>query len=257
MQFQHMELILQSVDDLKCIVDVFASVVGTIAIQCHEDGIKISGMDPSHISLLQIDIDGSKVSYTCKKNTTLTLYSEVLQKILHTAKSTDQIMIYNHEKDIEHLVIILKNQERVQTYEIPLLHDDSDMIEATYIDYDVQFQMSSKTLHETCSLFQKISCENIVFTNPENNIIIKATSDLCSTETRLSAEENSESSLHIIKNEDTIEQEFSLSYISVFSKLQAISDKVSISVSEKTPILFHYTFSIGEAHFYVAPKFDD
>ena len=67
-----MELILNSVHELKCVIDVFSSIVTTITLQCSEDCITISGIDPSHISLLQVVIDGSNVSYSCTKSITLT-----------------------------------------------------------------------------------------------------------------------------------------------------------------------------------------
>ena len=172
-------------------------------------------------------------------------------------------MIYNKEDDIEHLIIILKSPERVQTYEIPLLNDESETVEASGMDYKVKFSVSSKTFNDSCSMFQKLGCENIIFSNPNNSIIIKSTCDMCSTQTLLQCEENADQdtdtkcSLQFFDNEEEIDLQFSLAYIHIFSKLHAISNKVNISLSQNFPILFQYEFSIGEATFYVAPKIED
>ena len=108
---------------------------------------------------------------------------------------------------------------------------------------------------------QKINCEIIIFSNPdEQSIAIKAVSDMCSTQTLLqmsSDESEVQNSLQIKKQDEDINQEFSLAYILIFLKLYSISKTVHISISQHTPIMFHYEFPIGTAHFYVAPKFDD
>jgi len=254
-----MELILDSVHDLKHIVDVYSSIVSTISFNCQDDKITLSGIDPSHISLLHVEFDGDRVSsYECSKPVTLTLYSQTLHTILHTANTNDQIMIYTKDDSLEHILIILKNSERVQNYEVPLLTDDSEQMAPTDIDYSTIFKISSKTFYQTCSTLQKINCENIIFENPENTIIIKATSDICTSKTVLTPteeDEKSNNSIDIIKNEYEIEQEFALPYIGTFSKLHSITDTVSIHVAHHTPLLLQYEFNTGCAQFYIAPKF--
>jgi len=256
-----MELILNSVQDLKSIVDVCSSIISTITIDCQTETINLTGVDPAHISLLYIQFEKTKVAkYTCPTPVTLTLYANTLHAILSTANTNDQIMLYTEEDNIEKLKIILTSSERTQTYEIPLLHEESDIIESADLDFTTIFTVSAKTFHKICCDFQKLNCENIIFENKseresENMIVLKATSDICSTTTVLSSNGEKENSVHIIKNEGELSQEFCIKYIQIFSKLQNITNEAKICIAQHFPILLIYEFSTGNAKFYIAPKF--
>jgi len=177
------ELSLLSVKNIKNIIDVFSPIVSTITFDFNEDGFIISSVDPSHISLFYVNFNKENVlKYSCSKPQKCVLYVKTLQTILHTAENDDEIYINIDSGEIEKMQIFLQSKERIHKYEVPLLNDDSEILEPGELEYNTEFTLSSRTFYQTCNTFSKICSEDIVISSKSNEIYLKGISDMCSSE---------------------------------------------------------------------------
>ena len=177
------EFSLASVKNIKSIIDVFVPIVSTITFEFDEDGFIISSVDPSHISLFYVVFDKNKiVQYCCSKPQKCVLYVKTLQTILHTAENDDEVYIKVNCDNAENMQLFLTSKERLHKYEIPLLNDESEILQPGELDYNIEFTLSSRTFYQTCNTFSKIGSEDIRFLSKSNEIYLEGKSDICSSE---------------------------------------------------------------------------
>ena len=175
------ELSLLSVKNIKNIIDVFAPIVTTVTFEFSKDKFIVSSIDPSHISLFYVLFEKCKVlNYSCTKPQKCVLYVKTLQTILHTAENNDEVYIKIESGEIEKMILFLQSKERIHKYEIPLLNDDSEILQPGELEYNVEFTLSSRTFFQTCNTFSKICSEDIIILIKCNEIYLKWISDMCS-----------------------------------------------------------------------------
>ena len=261
-----MNIIFSSSTELKYIVNVFSDVLETILIICSKNNICLTGIDPSHISLLNVNIDINKLEkyeYNSTADEIRTLINvKTLEIILKTCDNSNYLSLCRSDKN-EKLVVEMYNNVNIKIYELPILIDEIEpMVVPDDLEYDSIVNLSSKLFHTTCSSMQSVTCEDFELKIKDNTLTMNSNSDLCTIQEIFKKnEENSEIKIpnvfKIIKNENDNSCKYGLKLVAIFSKLKSISDVLTIHVSEQYPLCLEYCFSTGKALFYVAPKIDD
>lgn len=251
--------------DNKSKIDIFVAIfqllktfTNFVRLEFLADGLSMQGMDKSHICLFQTIIKKewfTYYEYNENDGTFFTINATSLFTIISRAQENNTLIIKtNEDSDIIDVELICNENikgEYNRYFQLFLIDVDQDNFEIPEIDYDADFTLKCKQLHDLTSqliLFGEI----LEITCSETGIDLFTNGDIGKMKVTIPMEDLNEFS---INEGEIIVLSYSLQYIHKMCLTTKLSKDIEISISNNFPIRLKY--DLGQEsylYFFIAPK---
>lgn len=244
---------------IKNVFEVIKPYIKETNILINSDGIKISTLDTSKVSLTYIKLDAKKFeSYYCEKPVILGIDTTTFFKTIKSANRRETITFYMTKNDEDKLGIELADpfMGKVKDYKIPLLALEEKVVNIQDMSFDyvinmpsVQFQQIIKDIQllegkvvEIKSIGKQLifSCEDGL---AEFKTAISEIDDKLNKDQKTLLQQNGEDirSVKFEKTNDKIVQgKFKLSYLMNFIKASHLCENMNILLTNDKPLILEY-----------------
>uniref|UniRef100_A0A6C0BUC8 Proliferating cell nuclear antigen PCNA N-terminal domain-containing protein n=1 Tax=viral metagenome TaxID=1070528 RepID=A0A6C0BUC8_9ZZZZ len=256
---------IKLVDEQKCVnfVNVFQYLklfTTNINIHISSERMYIQGMDPSHVSIYELNLMSNWFDeYNVESDDLIGVNSGILFKILNARGQGQTICMHRQDDSFElDLTSNETNKENFNKYfKVPMIDIDEEMMEIPDNDYQLNISMQSKTFK---SIIDQLSGfgDTIDVIYKEDKIYLKS-------ESTEEGEMKIEISLDDLDNceveEDLdMKKSYASRYMHMFTQFQKISKEIYISFHNDLPVKVIYKMDEGDNNFiqfYLAPKISD
>ncbi len=244
---------------IKNVFEVIKSYIKETNILINKDGLKISTLDTSKVSLTYIKLDAKKFeSYYCEKPVVLGVDTSTFFKAIKSANRRETITFYMEKGEEDKLGIELADpfMGKVKDYKIPLLALDDKVINVSDMVFDyvinipsVQFQQIIKDIQllegkivEIKSIGKQLifSCEDGL---AEFKTAISEIDESLNKDQKTLLQQNGEDirSVKFEKSNDKIVQgKFKLNYLMNFIKASHLCENMNILLTNDKPLVLEY-----------------
>uniref|UniRef100_A0A6C0E1Q5 Proliferating cell nuclear antigen PCNA N-terminal domain-containing protein n=1 Tax=viral metagenome TaxID=1070528 RepID=A0A6C0E1Q5_9ZZZZ len=244
---------------VKSIFEIVKPYIKETNILINKDGIKISTLDISQVSLTYIKLDAKKFeSYYCEKPTIIGIDTATFFKTIKSANRRETITFYMDKHNPDKLGIELADpfMGKVKDYKIPLLALEEKIINIPEMQFDyvinipsVQFQQIIKDVHllEGKILEIKSVGKQVIFSCDDGlaefkTVISEIDEDLNKDQKAL-LQQNGEDmrSVKFEKSNDNIVQgRFKLTHLMNFIKASHLCENMNLLLTNDKPLILEY-----------------
>lgn len=244
---------------IKNMFEVIKPYIKETNILINKDGMKISTLDTSKVSLTYIKLDSDKFeSYHCEKPVVVGVDTTTFYKTIKSANRRETITFYMNKGEEDKLGIELADpfMGKIKDYKIPLLALEDNIINIQDMSFDyvinmpsVQFQQIIKDIQllegkivEIKSIGKQLvfSCDDGL---AEFNTAINEIDDNLNKEQKALLQQNGEDirSVKFEKSNDKIVQgKFKLNYLMNFIKASNLCENFNLLLTNDKPLILEY-----------------
>lgn len=208
-------------------------------------------------------------NYRIDENTTLGIKIQDLLKLLKCGGAKDTLTLRSQD-DSDVLSLIFENADRISKFDYKLMVIDSSSLEIPTMQYTTTCTMNSSEFQRIVRDFSTIG-DAVEIEIGAEGVTFAVESGTASGSVTLSAnagQSNEASPTVKIKAEAPIKQKFAVSYLNNVAKAAALSDLVSLKLSDEAPLCVEYRMMtaspdsdeqipLGVLRFLLASKQDD
>lgn len=258
-----MKLVVSQKTKKELFVAIFQILKGcttSITILFNDNDIYIQGMDKAHVCLFDVKIMSDWFSVYEKGATdssNVSIDTFIFHTILNSAREEQDIVMY-YAGDPDAINIDLVSHENKgefnKYFKIPLANLDHELLEIPNLDYDAEFSLTAKKMHDITS-HMSIFGDNINVNCSNEEINLTTVGVLGEMMVKIPIEDLTEYS---IAEDETVHLTYSLNYIHKMCITTKLSAVVEFFVSSEFPMKIKYDLG-GESRmiFYLAPKIED
>lgn len=243
------------------IFQIMKSSTNVVSIMLNEDSMYIQGMDKSHVCLFDIKIDQDWFSMYEKKGTdvgTISVDTTTFHMIISSCKDEHKLAVYyDGNPDSLNIDLITKEGskgEYTNFFKIPLTDYECEILVIPDTEYDAEFTISSKKMHEITSKMILFGDVIQILCNEEK---IDFTANGVSGEMTVNIPMADLSEFSISEGEE-FSIFYSLNYLHKMCLTNKLSTNVEISVSNEYPMKIKYDLGDNSnVLFFLAPKIDN
>lgn len=244
---------------IKSLFEVIKPYIKETNILINNEGIKISTMDNSKVSLTYVKLKAEKFEkYYCEKPVIIGIDTSTLFKVIKYCNRRETITFYIVESDQDKLGVELSDpfMGKIKDYKIPLLVLDDKIanIHAMEFDYiinipSVQFQQIIKDIHLLDGKIVEIKSigKQIIFNCTDGiaefKTSISEVDEKLNKDQKLLLQQNGED-IKCIKfeksNEKIVQGKFKLSYLMNFIKASHLCENMNILLTNDKPLILEY-----------------
>jgi len=253
----------------KCL----SNFTNAIHIVFYPTYIYLQGMDKAHVCLYDVKVDAAwfsqyefvsdvgatvdGVGATVSDVNTISINPATLYNVLSITQD-HQTMTIHYSGDPEKLNIDFVNElqlkgEFSKYFEIPLIEVDMQILDIPEVDYDAEFSVNSKKMHEITTQLSLFGETMNIFCS-EEMLNISATGD--SGKMMINIPIDDLNSFSINEGQEFV-LNYSLNYVHKMCVTNKLAHEITFGVSETFPMKISY--DIGDASsvsFYLAPKIE-
>lgn len=225
----------------------------------YEDHLFIQGMDKSHVCLFNVKILNSWFNEYQKNNNDIEKMcfdTQVFFTIIGTKQDGHSINI-NFDNNSDSLNISLISQENNtkgefnKFFKMPLVEFDYDLMDIPAVDYDAEFSLTSKKIHEIINQMSSFG-DDINIKCTDEGIDLISNGAMGEMLVNIPIDDLSEYS---INEGDDIDLNYSLVYIHKMCITNKLSSEIQFCVSKEFPMKLKYDLGDNSfIEFYIAPK---
>ena len=244
---------------IKSVFETIKPYIKETNILINKDGIKISTLDTSKVSLTYIKLDAKKFeSYHCEKPIIIGIDTTVFFKAIKSANRRETITFYMNKDDDDKLGIELADpfMGKVKDYKIPLLSLEEKVINMSDMSFDYVINMPSVQFQQIIKDIQLLEGKVVEMKSVGKQLIFGCQDGLAEFKTAISEidetlnkdqkvilQQNGEDirSVKFEKSNDKIVQgRFKLSYLMNFIKASHLCENMNILLSNDKPLILEY-----------------
>jgi len=245
----------------KKVLESIKDLLTEAIFDCSDTGITLQAMDSSHVSLVSLSMKSEGFdTYRCDRNLSMGINLGNMTKIMKCAGNDDVItMKAGDESDTVSLVFESPNQEKVSDYELKLMDIDSEHLGIPETGYSCVVKMPSGEFQRICRDLSQLG-DSVVICCTKEGVKFSASGELGTGNIKLSqnASSDKEDEAVIVDMNEAVNLTFALRYLNFFSKATPLSQQVTLSMSQDTPLVVEYKIAdLGFLRFYLAPKIED
>jgi len=245
-------------------VNIFQSIklfADMVNLDFNEERLFVQGMDSSHVSIFEINIQKEWFdSYDVSNKTVLGVNCNILWKILHTLHAKHELKLcFESNADVMELNFSSPDTNVLEKqFSLPLLDIDSEIMEIPETQYTLAFSLESKqlkTIIDEMMLFN----ETVTFTCQDESIKISNTE---TTEASMSTSIPFQT-LHDVSFDDdeVLEVSYNIKYLHHMTQLYRLSTHAKVFISSGIPLQISYLLDDSNSNnyirFFLAPRIDD
>lgn len=251
------------IDTLVAIFQLLKNCSTVIQLEFHTDYFYIQGMDKSHVCLFNIRISNTWfTSYEATQSIMVAVDSNSFHTILSRSQTNNTLVITVYDTQEYMNVDLLINSEKNENekndynryFQLPVLDLEQDNLAVPEIEYDADFSLQTKQLHDLTSQLILFG-ETIDISCSEDGINLHTSGEHGKMTVNIPIDDLNE---FTISEGETLQLSYSLNYIHKMCLTTKLSKDIDISISNNFPIRLKY--NIGDESyvlFYVAPKTND
>ncbi len=255
-----MDILLE--DDKRCVVltNIIQNLkvfTDNVNIHFNEDSFYIQGMDTSHVSMFDINLDSSWFSkYNSETNLCIGVNLNILSKILSTRTEKQNIHMYYDKVNCDKLNIefISEESDYNKYFVVPLVDIESDLLEVSEPDYELELNMDSKKFKQLIDQLSSFG-ESIKFNTENNTLYIETDSEESNMKIEITEKNKDIKSLKI---EDNLNLCFNAKFIHNMCMFCKVSENVEIKLAKDVPLQILYKVNdTSLLKIFLAPKIND
>lgn len=258
-----MELVINNTEKSDQFVQIFQNIKNfcdCFNINFSNEKMYIQGMDTSHISVFEINLENTWFcKYDIDENTTIGINGNIFQKILSMWTNNHTIKLKLDDKDSDKLNISFetiddKKNEFNKYYELPLCDLDCEMLTIPESEYTLDIEMNSKSFKRIVDELSTLG-DTVTFNcdETEMNVLTKSLEGNMNVKIPFDHVE-----LYSIEENSTISSSFTLKYIKNISVFSKITENTEIHITNDMPLLIKYTLHEDSyIKFFLAPQCDN
>ena len=239
---------IKNVDEWKAVVNAIGDIVEDAMFICNDDGVTFRGMDPAHITLLDITFPKSSFDNFESQTSFFGLNVNELKMILNTTNLGDEI----------HLQIDNPSSLRVSitgsldmVYNIRLVERTEVNVPIPKITCTSKISVNSETLGRIMSNLSKIS-DYVSIDCFTNNVEFSGKGDSGDAKINI---DNANPDLYEIDALETTSSSYSLEYMAkIIRDIGRASKKVNIQYASKHPMHMQFEMPSAKVEYYLAPR---
>lgn len=252
--------------NFKGIVELLSHITETITFHFTENGMNIQAMDPSHISLIYIELFIDQfTNLDVPKPFTISLATTTLKPIVRSIRDTDVVSLKVKEQSAI-VDIILDDGDNRNKYSLQQLYVDIESLDITSHDISSNLIITNRIgFSKILSDIKNTDANEIILHVDNTNVSITAQSEMLSLKIKPSSEVMK---VHKITACEPTTLKFNTKHILNIPKILAIcKPKINIFLDNESPLLVQVSLvsdsdkkSDGidsSIRYYIAPKIDD
>lgn len=244
---------------LKSLFETIKPYIKETNIVINKDGLKISTLDTSKISLTYIKLDAKKFeSYYCERPVVVGIDTNVLFKTIKSANRRETITFYMDKNDEDKLGVELADpfMGKVKDYKIPMLALDDKVINISEMSFDYVINIPSVQFQQIIKDIQLLEGKVVEIKSIGKQLIFNCTDGLAEFKTAISEidenlnkdqktllQQNGEDirSVKFEKTNDKIVQgRFKLNHLINFIKASHLCENMNILLTNDKPLILEY-----------------
>lgn len=243
----------KNIDNIKNIVKLIHAIIDQANFGFYPEGIKISTMDQSHVSFVDILIPKEFFSnYNCGSGFIKGINLKYLIQILnHLNKDDDLIMIF--ENNCDEIDIKFINSKYSKFYTLKLLDIESEGLTIPELEDMSIITLSSNYFNNIINDFNDIGTQiRFKILKDKRKISLKCDGEMTNLKMLLHDEDIETDNLQ------DIELYYNIKHIQTFTKFYVLNSKIEINIGNDLPIILKYSImNTGYINYYIAPKLED
>eukprot|EP01084_Bolivina_argentea_P190762 327722_1 len=230
-----------------------------------EDGICFQGMDSSHVSLVALRLarEGFE-EFRCDQAVSIGIQFLSLNKILKCMSSKDslQISVHDNNPDLANFVFSSEKGDHVSNFSLKLVDIDAEQLGIPETEYKAVVCLPSIEFQRICRDLSAIG-DTVTIAASKEGVKFGVNGDIGKGEMSLKATnegmvDDDEDEDIIVRVIEPVTQQFSIKFLTNFTKATSLAQNVKISMGPDVPLEVSYEVGkIGHLRYYLAPKIDD
>lgn len=261
---------------IKNVFEVIKSYIKETNIMINKDGIKISTMDTSKVSVTHIRLDAKKFEYYhCEKPMIIGIDTTTFYKAIKSTNRRETITFYMNKCDEDKLGVELADpfMGKKKDYQIPLLVLDDKIINISDMSFDYVINMPSIQFQQIIKDIQLLEGKLVEIKTIGKQIIFSCEDGLAAFKTSISEIDenlNAEQKALLLQNgEDVrsvkfersnnkiVQGKFKLNFLMNFIKASHLCENMNILLTNDKPlILEYYVADLGVMRFLLMSYID-
>tara|TARA_Y100000389_G_scaffold103140_1_gene100039 strand:- start:7209 stop:8042 length:834 start_codon:yes stop_codon:yes gene_type:complete len=252
---------------IKFLTEAIKDILPDTNIEVNQDGIKILSMDPTHTTLVHMNLgcaNFEKFHVTHPQVIGVNMIN--LFKLIKTITNNDTLALFVHKNDMNHLGVKIENSTRraSTTFKLNLMDLNAGHIKIPPAQFSSVITMKSTDFQKICRDMVNISDE-IEIKAVDSSLILTCKGEFAEQETVIG--ECSSNGISFCQNnnlnanngtyekEEIIQGIFSLKYLTLFAKCTNLCPSIQIYLKNDYPLIVCYNVgSLGEIKMCLAPK---
>jgi proliferating cell nuclear antigen len=244
---------------LKSVFEIIKPYIKETNILINKDGLKISTLDTSKVSLTYVKLDAKKFeAYICEKPMIVGVDTTTLFKAIKSANRRETITFYMEKGDEDKLGIELADpfMGKIKDYKIPLLALEEKIINISEMSFDYVINMPSVQFQQIIKDIQLLEGKVVEIKSIGKQLIFSCKDGLAEFKTAISEiddnlnkdqkallQQNGED-IRTVKFEKTnnkiVQGRFKLSYLMNFIKASHLCENMNILLTNDKPLILEY-----------------
>jgi proliferating cell nuclear antigen len=242
------DAIIKNVDEWKAVVNAIGDIVEDVMFICNDDGVTFRGVDPAHVTLLDVTFPKSSFESFETQTSFFGLSVNELKMVLNTTNLGDKIhlQIYNSE----HLHVTITGSLNME-YNIRLIERTEVNVPIPKITSTSKISINSETLTRIMSSLSKIS-EFVSIDCSTNKIEFSGRGDSGDAKINL---DNTDPNLYDLNSSEMTSSSYGLEYMAkIIRDIGRSSKKVNIEFASQHPMHMHFEMPSAKVEYYLAPR---
>lgn len=242
----------------KKIVDSIKDIINHANFVCTENGIEMQAMDSGHVCLVSLNLSKKGfTTYKCTETIALGINFASLAKVLKCAEASDELTLKLDSSSEDTLQIVVKSSPTKKSeFSLNLLDIDAETMTIPDADYPCIVSMSSsefkKTIHDLSAFGESCS---IMVDEGKIRFTVAGDDGKSSVEHAKNDSKKDDEEL-IIDISSDISQQFSVKYLSSFTKGSCLTSRMELYISNDMPLVCEYAMMGISLKYFLAPKLD-
>ncbi|MEM4416989.1 MAG: proliferating cell nuclear antigen (pcna) [Nitrososphaerota archaeon] len=245
---------LPTADFFADIVKAISSVVDEGTFIVDENAIRLTSMDPAHISLVSFELQKSAAEeYVCEKPIEISVSIAELLKFLRRAGRETLTLEYDEEK--RRLALIFADQAggKIRTFTLNALETTIGKTPIPSLSFEASCRLNAAAFYEAVSDATLVS-DYTRITISSDAVTLSSKGDLGTHQTKLA---KGGTVVYSIETEREVSATFSLTYLDkIVSSSKSLSDEIGLALSTNKPIKLSFPIPSGKLEFLIAPRIE-
>ena len=246
---------LPSADYFSDLMKAVQAVVDEGTFKISQDAMRLTAMDPAHISLVDFELSSSAAEeYVCEGELQMTISISELMKFLKRAKKGESLTL-SYEEDAKKLELTLVDAtgSREKIFTLNTLETVEARSVTPRLSFDAKARVSVDAVRDAVRDSGVVSDYVKVTINPDA-VIFLAKGELGTVQTKLS---KMGAAVYEIEADKEVWAHFSINYLDrIVKPASSLSDEVVMQLSTNKPIKLSFPIPSGRLEYLIAPRIE-
>ena len=239
----------------RTLIEALKDILTETNIEIDPAGIKIKSMDGTHIICVHMFLEADRFDeYYCPQKQIIGVNTINLFKLVKTMSNTESIVLYMRKSDPAKLGIEIMNgvKQMITRFSLNLMELDILPVEIPTMKIPTTITMASSDFQKIIRDMMTLG-EIVDIQSTSQELVFRCKGDYAEQETIFSFGQNGLT--HETADDDIIQGNFSLKYLSLFTKCTSLCSNIKIYLMNNFPIIVEYNVAgLGDIKLVLVPS---